>query len=49
MQRLGGEDLIGELKAIGALDANGRVMHGVVKAMTDRQMRAVAEYAAGLR
>ncbi|MGA9045100.1 c-type cytochrome [Sulfuricurvum sp.] len=30
-------------------DANGRVMHGVVKAMTDRQMRAVAEYAAGLR
>ena len=30
-------------------DVNGRVMHGVVKAMTDRQMRAVAEYAAGLR
>ena len=30
-------------------DANGRVMHGVVKAMTDAQMKAVAEYAAGLR
>jgi cytochrome c553 len=30
-------------------DVNGRVMHGVVKAMTDRQMKAVAEYAAGLR
>jgi len=30
-------------------DANGRVMHGVVKAMTDQQMKAVAEYAAGLR
>jgi cytochrome c553 len=30
-------------------DTNGRVMHGVVKAMTDRQMKAVAEYAAGLR
>jgi cytochrome c553 len=30
-------------------DVNGRVMHGVVKAMNDRQMRAVAEYAAGLR
>jgi len=30
-------------------DANGRVMHGVVRAMTDAQMRAVAEYAAGLR
>jgi len=30
-------------------DANGRVMHGVVKAMTDTQMKAVAEYAAGLR
>jgi len=27
-------------------DVNGRVMHGVVKAMTDRQMKAVAEYAA---
>jgi cytochrome c553 len=30
-------------------DTNGRVMHGVARAMTDRQMRAVAEYAAGLR
>jgi len=30
-------------------DTNGRVMHGVVKAMTDQQMKAVAEYAAGLR
>jgi len=30
-------------------DNNGRVMHGVVRAMTDHQMRAVAEYAAGLR
>jgi cytochrome c553 len=30
-------------------DANGRVMHAVAKAMTDRQMKAVAEYAAGLR
>jgi cytochrome c553 len=30
-------------------DVNGRVMHGVVRAMTDRQMKAVAEYAAGLR
>ncbi len=30
-------------------DVNGRVMHGVVKAMTDRQMKAVAEYASGLR
>jgi cytochrome c553 len=30
-------------------DANGRVMHGVAKAMTDHQMRSVAEYAAGLR
>ena len=30
-------------------DVNGRVMNGVVKAMTDHQMKAVAEYAAGLR
>jgi cytochrome c553 len=30
-------------------DVNGRVMHGVVAAMTDEQMKAVADYAAGLR
>jgi cytochrome c553 len=30
-------------------DGNGRIMHGIAKAMTDRQMKAVAEYAAGLR
>ena len=30
-------------------DVNGRIMHGVAKAMTDFQMKAVAEYAAGLR
>jgi cytochrome c553 len=30
-------------------DANGRIMHGVARAMTDHQMKAVAEYAAGLR
>jgi cytochrome c553 len=30
-------------------DANGRVMHGVVANMSDVQMKAVAEYAAGLR
>lgn len=30
-------------------DANGRVMHGVVANMTDLQMKAVAEYASGLR
>jgi len=30
-------------------DANGRVMHAIAKQMSDMQMRAVAEYAAGLR
>ena len=30
-------------------DVNGQIMHAVAKAMTDRQMRAVAEYASGLR
>ena len=30
-------------------DANGRVMNGVVRGLTDAQMKAVAEYAAGLR
>jgi cytochrome c553 len=30
-------------------DANGRVMIGVVERLTDAQMKAVAEYAAGLR
>lgn len=30
-------------------DGNGRIMHGIAKSMTDRQMKAVAEYAAGLR
>ena len=30
-------------------DANGRVMTGVVEHLTDAQMKAVAEYAAGLR
>jgi cytochrome c553 len=30
-------------------DANGRVMRGVVKGLTDTQMRAVSDFAAGLR
>lgn len=30
-------------------DVNGRVMHGVVANMSDDQMKAVADYAAGLR
>ena len=30
-------------------DASGRVMRGVVEHMTDEQMKAVADYAAGLR
>ena len=30
-------------------DANGRIMAGVARGMTDAQMRAVAEYAQGLR
>jgi cytochrome c553 len=30
-------------------DANGRVMRGVVKSLSDTQMKAVAEFAAGLR
>ena len=30
-------------------DVNGRVMHGVVANMSDEQMKAVADYAAGLR
>lgn len=30
-------------------DANGRVMHAIARSMTDAQMKAVAEYAAGLR
>ena len=30
-------------------DANGRVMRGVVKELSDAQMKAVAEFAAGLR
>jgi cytochrome c553 len=30
-------------------DVNGRVMHGVARAMTDFQMKAVSEYAQGLR
>jgi cytochrome c553 len=30
-------------------DANGRVMRGVVKGLSDAQMKAVAEFAAGLR
>ncbi len=29
-------------------DSNGRVMHAIAKAMSDMQMKAVAEYAAGL-
>ncbi|GIK85785.1 MAG: cytochrome c [Betaproteobacteria bacterium] len=33
----------------GGKDANGRVMHGVVARMSDDQMKAVADYAAGLR
>jgi cytochrome c553 len=33
----------------GGKDANGRVMHGVAATMSDGQMKAVAEYAAGLR
>lgn len=47
-----------QLKAFGAgqrgadkegKDANGRIMHTIAKQMSDAQMRAVAEYAAGLR
>ena len=47
-----------QLKAYGAgqrgldkegKDANGRIMHAIAKQMSDLQMRAVAEYAAGLR
>ena len=30
-------------------DANGRIMHAIARSMTDAQMKAVAEYAAGLR
>ena len=30
-------------------DANGRIMHTIAKQMSDAQMKAVAEYAAGLR
>lgn len=30
-------------------DANGRIMHAIAKVMSDAQMKAVAEYAAGLR
>jgi cytochrome c553 len=30
-------------------DANGRIMHTIAKQMNDAQMKAVAEYAAGLR
>ena len=30
-------------------DANGRIMHAVARAMTDEKMKAVAEYASGLR
>lgn len=30
-------------------DANGRIMHQIAKQMSDLQMRAAAEYAAGLR
>ena len=30
-------------------DANGRIMHAIARSMTDTQMKAVAEYAAGLR
>jgi cytochrome c553 len=30
-------------------DANGRVMRGVVKGLSDTQMKAVSEFAAGLR
>ena len=30
-------------------DANGRIMHDIARAMTDVQMKAAAEYAAGLR
>jgi cytochrome c553 len=33
----------------GSKDAGGRVMRGVVEHMTDEQMKAVADYAAGLR
>jgi cytochrome c553 len=33
----------------GGKDANGRIMHGVAKNMSDAHMKAVAEYAAGLR
>ncbi len=47
-----------QLKAYGAgqrgmdkegKDANGRIMHAIAKQLSDVQMRAVAEYAAGLR
>ena len=30
-------------------DVNGRIMAGVARGMTDAQMKAVAEYAQGLR
>ena len=30
-------------------DRNGRIMAGVARGMTDAQMKAVAEYAQGLR
>ncbi|HEX4882535.1 MAG TPA: c-type cytochrome [Casimicrobiaceae bacterium] len=33
----------------GSKDAGGRIMRGVVEHMTDEQMKAVADYAAGLR
>jgi cytochrome c553 len=33
----------------GGKDVNGRVMHAIAKQMTDEQMKAVADYAAGLR
>ena len=47
-----------QLKAYGAgargmdkdgKDANGRIMHTIARQLSDAQMRAVAEYAAGLR
>lgn len=50
--------LYAQLKAFGAgqrgadkegKDANGRIMHTIARQMSDTQMKAVAEYAAGLR
>ena len=44
-----GNDLILRTRDAAGKDLNGKIMAGVARGMTDAQMKAVAEYAQGLR